>query len=300
MCNQITRNRIIYYYQTFVGLKPILVENTPVTHIHLSAVHFGKNKDGTPYIHINDNTPEDPKFDTLWEDIKKASQIGIKIILMVGGAGSAFTDLFNNFDTYYPMLVDTIKKHPEIVGIDLDVEEEVELDNIKMLINKIDQEFGKDFIIAMAPVQGSLQYDDPGMGGFIYKDLFKSDEGQRINYFDGQFYFEFSLSAYEDCINNGYPSEKAVIGMENGSIDFNNVMNTVKEIKEKYPNFGGVYDWEYWNAPPGGKTHPEDWCFQISKILKNNELKDSNELKDGNELLENNEVADYLNICNIL
>ena len=56
MCNQITRNRIIYYYQTFVGLKPILVENTPVTHIHLSAVHFGKNKDGTPYIHINDNS----------------------------------------------------------------------------------------------------------------------------------------------------------------------------------------------------------------------------------------------------
>jgi hypothetical protein len=33
--------RIIYYYQTFTDLSPILKPDTPVTHIHLSSIHFG-------------------------------------------------------------------------------------------------------------------------------------------------------------------------------------------------------------------------------------------------------------------
>ena len=37
--------KIIYYYQTFNDLNKILYPNTPVTHIHLSAIHFGNNKD---------------------------------------------------------------------------------------------------------------------------------------------------------------------------------------------------------------------------------------------------------------
>ena len=37
-------NRIIYYYQTFIGLKPILNLHK-VTHIHLSSIHFGINPD---------------------------------------------------------------------------------------------------------------------------------------------------------------------------------------------------------------------------------------------------------------
>ena len=44
-------NRIIYYYQTFTGLKPILNKDI-VTHIHLSSIHFGTNSDNSPYIHL--------------------------------------------------------------------------------------------------------------------------------------------------------------------------------------------------------------------------------------------------------
>ena len=53
--------RIIYYYQTFVGLDKILKESV-ITHIHLSSIHFGKNEDGSPYIHLNDNSPDDKIF----------------------------------------------------------------------------------------------------------------------------------------------------------------------------------------------------------------------------------------------
>ena len=60
------KNRIIYYYQTFNGLTSILNKNTSVTHIHLSAIHFGNNQDGSPYIHLNNYPPNDKKFDSVW------------------------------------------------------------------------------------------------------------------------------------------------------------------------------------------------------------------------------------------
>ena len=41
--------RIIYYYQTFNGLKSILTHDTKVTHIHLSSIHFGIDENNNPY-----------------------------------------------------------------------------------------------------------------------------------------------------------------------------------------------------------------------------------------------------------
>ena len=41
--------RIIYYYQTFIGLKDILIPDTKVTHLHLSAIHFGLDNENIPY-----------------------------------------------------------------------------------------------------------------------------------------------------------------------------------------------------------------------------------------------------------
>ena len=73
--------RIIYYYQTFSTLRPILDHPTccGVTHIHLSAFHFGTNKDGSPYIHMNNYNPEDKQFVDVWKEIEEAHNKGIKI-----------------------------------------------------------------------------------------------------------------------------------------------------------------------------------------------------------------------------
>jgi hypothetical protein len=255
-------NRIIYYYQTFTDLNSILVPGCPVTHIHLSAVHFGVNTDGTPYIHLNNNDPDDHMFDKVWSDLKKANDMGIKIILMVGGAGGAFNTLFNNYSTYFPLLINTIKKHNMISGIDLDVEESVKLDDIKKLINDVVKTFDNKFIITMAPIAESLESDSPGMGGFIYKDLFKSDEGKYINYFNGQFYGSYQFSDFDNVVKNGYPANKVVMGMISGQ-DFNMVLNTLKQIKIKYPDMGGVFIWEYFNAP-------NNWDNRVSTILNSN------------------------------
>ena len=253
--------RIIYYYQTFCGLQNILkYENPVVTHIIVSSIHFGINADVTPYIHLNNYSPFDNKFNKLWEELRQAHTKGIKIMLMMGGAGGAYKTLLSNFDIYYTMLKNIINKYDFICGIDLDIEENVKLDNVKIFKNKLDKDFGKDFIITMAPVSSSLSNDHSGMGGFIYKKLFQSNEGMRINWFNGQFYGSYTFDIFNNIINNGYPANKVVMGMLSGNYDkknFKNALMEIKKISDKYNNFGGVFDWEYCDSPPNTNNHYE-------------------------------------------
>lgn len=257
-------NKIILYYQTFNSLNKILYQNTPITHIHLSAIHFGVNQDKTPYIHLNDYEPYNNCFNTVWQELEQAKKLGIKIILMVGGAGGAFQNLFSNFNVYYTLLKNLILNKKIITGIDLDIEEYVDINNVKNLIKRIRNDFGKDFIITMAPVQSSLQSDIIGMGGFVYKDLFKSDVGNMIDYFNGQFYMNYSEEAYTQAINNGYPPEKIIMGMISGEEYKNELIKTVQKYKDR---FGGVFIWEYFNAP-------NEWWEEIKNIFSNLGKKD--------------------------
>ena len=263
-----TERRIIYYYQTFCGLSDILQNpDCQVTHIHLASIHFGNNPDGSPYIHLNNYPPDNPKFTKVWEELEIASTRGIKIILMMGGAGGAYTCLFNDYQPYYKLLKNTILTHPMIHGIDLDIEEGVSLNNIKMLIRYIDIDFGDRFIISMAPLGSSLEQDVPGMGGFCYKDLYNTPEGKRINYFNGQFYGNFNTESYQKCITNGYPSNKVIIGMLAGQQPLSSCLITLTTLSKQYFDFGGIFVWEYYDAPPDSPLHPGEWAIKVSQAM---------------------------------
>tara|TARA_Y100000591_G_scaffold298502_1_gene290361 strand:+ start:312 stop:1088 length:777 start_codon:yes stop_codon:yes gene_type:complete len=254
--------KIIYYYQTFVGLKDILNNDTKVTNIHLSAFHFGTDEQGNPYIHLNDFPPDSQKFNDVWEDIEKAKSLGIKIIIMLGGAGGAYTDLFSNFDVYYKFLKDFIQDKRDVIdGIDLDIEEYVELSKIENLIKLIKKDFGQDFIISMAPVQYAIETDNPGMGGFVYKTLYKSC-GELIDYFNVQCYENYTLLAYENMLNNDYPKDKIIMGSISCQ-DINQNLETIKSIVKKYPDFLGVFNWEYFDSPP----KPGEWSQLMFNAL---------------------------------
>ena len=259
--------KTIYYYQSFVGLDKALTHIEDIDVINISSIHFGKDKDGNKSIYLNDNKPYDLLFNELWLQTEKAFNQGCTIMLMMGGAGFAYKELFSDFDIYYPLLRDLINLKSYIAGIDLDIEESVTIDQIKMLINQLVKDFGEDFFITMAPVSSTLQNDGSSMAGFSYKDLYLSEEGKRIRWFNTQCYNSFSMNTYESIINNGYPVEKVVMGMESGQFDdktFSDALEEVKKIKDKYPTFGGVFDWEYLNAPPNKEDHSE-WA----KLMKN-------------------------------
>ena len=198
--------------------------------------------------------------------MKQAQDLNIKIILMVGGAGGAYTTLFSDFDIYYTMLKELII-NKNIEGIELDIEEIIELENIIMLINKIKTDFGSDFIISMAPIQSSLEYDTPGMGGFIYKELY-NNVGDKIDYFNVQFYFDYSVNSYEKIIENNYPVNKIVMGSISYQ-DFNNIISVLKTLSKKYCDFGGAYNWEYFDSPPN-TYNPGLWSYYINNAINFN------------------------------
>ena len=89
-----TKPKVLFYYQTFTTLKPILYKNPDVTHIHLSSIHFGLDTDNNPYIHLNNDSPYNYTFDNVWQELEDADKLGIKIKLMIGGAGGGYASLF--------------------------------------------------------------------------------------------------------------------------------------------------------------------------------------------------------------
>ena len=103
--------------------------------------------------------------------------------------------------------------------------------------------------------------------------------GKRIDWFNGPFYCGWGILAtptdYEAIINNGYPADKIVGGMIgnptncNGYVPIPTVAKTVKELVHKYPDFGGVADWEYYNTLPGGPANPVEWGAIMAKAMGN-------------------------------
>lgn len=254
--------RTVYYYQTFIGLEKLLSHLEDIDTIIISSIHFNKDKQENPQIYLNDNIPGDPKFDTMWMETKEIYDQGRSILLMVGGAGGAYSELFSDFETYYPLLRDLLREKTYIGGIDLDIEEGVSLDNVKMLIRRLYDDFGKDFMITMAPIAESMITDDPGMGGFSYKELSLSKEGELINSYHVQCYQSFSKETFDGIIKNNWKPGQIVMGMMSGQFTkdtFKTALNEVNLCLETYPQMGGVFVWEYIDSPPD-MSDPSQWC----------------------------------------
>lgn len=263
-------SKVCYYYQTFKGLDKLLADPSIIDVIIVSSIHFGTNKDSTPYIHLNNLAPTDDAFDTVWKQTKELASNNTEILLMVGGAGGGYQEFFSSYSVCLAMLIDLIKTHNWISGIDLDIEEEVSLDNIEMLICDLHVEFGDNFIITMAPLSSSLMFDDQGMGGFSYKDLYRSCAGEFITRFHVQAYGEYSFKTFDAMVNNGYPAKKLILGMLSGQFNtetFKDALTEVGKIKAKYNDAGGVFDWEYFDAPPNDKD-PGEWARLMTQRLK--------------------------------
>ena len=266
--------KTIYYYQTFVGLKNILSHPQDIDVIIISSIHFDNDINQKKSLYLNDNKPHNPIFNQLWTETEKLSYQGTTIMLMVGGAGGAYKNLFNDFNIYYPMLQKLITEKSWIQGIDLDIEESVSLQNVQMLINQIVKDFGEDFIITMAPIASSLINDGSSLSGINYKELYQSKEGKYIHWFNTQCYDSFSYKTYHSIICNGYPPEKIIMGMESGQFNEQNFSKATYEVyktQTKYPKMLGVYDWEYLNAPPD-KNDPSQWAKLMKKFQLKNKL----------------------------
>lgn len=214
--------------------------------IYLSSFHFG-TEDGKPYIHLNDHSPyEQPD---VWNEMKSVHASGARILITLGGAGGAYSQLFASFDEYYALLGNVIRAFPFISGIDLDVEESTTLVQIRQLIACLDRDYDREFIVTMAPIASAMVSDLPGLGGFVYKELYKTEEGKRINWFNVQAYGSFDKRTFDSIVENGYPPSIVVLGMLGDEYDDHAFVQKACEelfcITSSHPDALGAALWEY-------------------------------------------------------
>jgi chitinase len=270
-------HRVVVYYQTqydngtYVSPKALTDNNTGVTDLMVGAFHINDND-----VTLNDNTPDDPTFTQMWQDIGAMQSSGVHAIGMVGGAAQgSFQRLQSDFDTYYPRLRDVVSTY-HLDGLDLDVEESVSLDSIEHLIDQLHTDFGSGFIVTLAPVATALS-GGGNLSGFDYEQLYR-DRADSISWFNAQFYCGWGsladTSGYDAIVSRGViPADKVVAGTltnpancGSGYVDIDTLKSTLGSLSATY-DFGGVAGWEYFNSEPGGTAAPWQWASEVKSAM---------------------------------
>jgi hypothetical protein len=269
--------RVVVYYQTqyvngvYVSPKALTDNNTGVTNVMVGAIHLDPD-----VVHLNDDPPESPKFTQMWADLHAMQAAGVKVSAFVGGAAAgSFQRLDTQFDVYYPRLKSLVTTYG-LDGLDLDVEESMSQAGINRLIDQLTTDFGSGFVITLAPVAPALT-GGGNLSGFNYETL-ERERGSEIDWYNAQFYCGWgsmaSTSGYDSIISRGlFPPSKVVAGVVtnsancSGYVPLPTLKSTLGSLVAKYPTFGGVDGWEYFNSDPGGTTAPWQWAAQMTSAM---------------------------------
>ena len=201
---------------------------------------------------------------------------------MLGGAAKgsfARLDLEDAiFEDYYTPLRDLIRARG-LDGLDLDVEEPMSLSGVIRLIDRLKSDFGRGFTITLAPVAAALMSDNPrhNLSGFSYEAL-EVMRGPQIEWYNAQFYCGWgdvrNPDGYDLMVSRGWPPQKVVVGLvtnpESGSgwVPFEVLDGVLTTLKTRYPAFGGVMGWEYFNSLPGSRERPWEWAAFMTQKLR--------------------------------
>jgi Glycosyl hydrolases family 18 len=288
--------RIVLYFQTYYhegeycSLLPLITNPTGVTHVILAAIHVNWDPAN---LTLNDDRPDHDKYIQLWDEVLVLQDSGVKVMGMLGGAAKGTfarldysesrTDIpFARFEAYYTPLREFIRRHG-LDGLDLDIEEEMSLPGVVHLIDRLKADFGRDFIVTLAPVATALMAGRPHLSGFDYR-LLEAARGGSIAWYNTQFYNGWGgidrPDAYEEIMRTGFAPEKVVAGMltnpGHGGSGYVMLLQTAAVLSylcEKYPRFGGVMGWEFWHALPQ-EGRPWTWAYCMNLIMGVKKLRD--------------------------
>lgn len=193
--------RLVVYYQTHqnedgspISILPLVQKpGIKVTHVNLAAIHINRNDNNNDrIITLNDHVPEHERNDSLWPELRILQATGIKVLGMLGGAAKGTfsvhtldSEIPAVFEKYYSALRDFVR-YRSLDGLDLDVEEQMSLRGIVYLIDRLRADFGKDFIITLAPVCPALFDPRRNLSGFDYREL-EAMRSKDIAFYNTQF-----------------------------------------------------------------------------------------------------------------
>ena len=292
--------RIIYYHSTLnergkhISLLPLINNSSyiVVTHLMLASLVLfpeGNAEEGLNIWTGGWNTPINASNLTdFWSDKAQLQKHGIKVLgSMLGSYPSLQVANDSTWEKEYGYLRDGLQAH-SFDGIDLDIEDanppsprSIHLNNTIRLIDRIRKDFGHDFLITLSPVASCLSSkcsSQDCISGFNYTAL-EQKRGKDIAFYNAQFYNGFgevrTPECYEDIVSNGFIPEKVVMGVPSspystecsGWVPWDMLRKTLKTLKTKYPTFGGVFGWEYFDSEPGGQVAPWEWSQLMAQWL---------------------------------
>ncbi|KAI9846110.1 MAG: hypothetical protein M1837_004366 [Sclerophora amabilis] len=287
--------RIVVYHQThwhgdeYVSVLPLVTEFTGVTHLIVAAIHLNE---GPGNITLNDDPPDAARNEQLWDELVVLQDAGITVLGMLGGAAKGSfrrldfpagrddgdDDIDDAaaavFEAYYTPLRDLIRTR-QLDGLDLDVEEDMSLRGVIRLIDRLKADFGPGFLVTLAPVATALQRGRH-LSGFDYEAL-EVLRGGHIAWYNTQFYCGWGSMAltmpYDLIVAAGWLPHKVVAGVSTnprnaaGYVPLEILMPVLRSLHRRYPTFGGVMGWEYFQSLPGGSDRPWEWAAVMSEAL---------------------------------
>jgi hypothetical protein len=284
--------RLSMYVQTFhdtsgnpLSLLPLLKQKTRVTHVILASLHLN---DPPGNIHLNDNPPNASMFDHVWSDVKVLQQNGIKVMAMLGGAAQGSYQRLSGtdaqFNSYYEPLLQNVIKQYNLDGLDLDIEEYVDVSVPLRLLNRLYTDTSPKFLLTMAPVASALASPTGGdLSGFSYFDLdsqavVPGTTNKLLAWYNAQFYSGFgdpsTPAGYQSIIDAGWaPARVAMAVLDsahdgNGFVPLATLAVSLKQLRALYPAFGGLSAWEYFDAGSSdGLAAPWLWAKSIASAL---------------------------------
>lgn len=250
-----------------MSVLPLL--ETGVTHVIIAAFHLNSPESIT----LNDDPYEDSKYEGLWTEVRSLQKSGVKVLGMLGGAAhGSFVVLDSEiecFEAHYQILHRMIERIG-FDGLDLDMEEAISLAAVIRLINRLKTDFGPDFLITLAPIATAMR-GQQNLSGFDHEALEKAF-AIHIAWYNTQFYCGWgrmdTSEHYEKIINRGcWPASKIVAGLVTnpdnckGWVPDEPLRQTLMALKRKYPDFGGVMGWEYFNSMTEADGLGKPWCW---------------------------------------
>ncbi|CAG8975954.1 hypothetical protein HYALB_00007085, partial [Hymenoscyphus albidus] len=280
--------RLVMYVQTFqtpskepLSLLPLLEHETKVTHVILASLHL---HDVPGEIRLNDHKLSDPHWNQLWLEKTVLQHNGIKVMALLGGAAGGTYKRLNgseaSFYAFYNPLLRLLKEY-DFDGIDLDIEEDVDISTPIRLMTALRRDLGPDFIITMAPLASALS-DKAGqnLSGFSYFDLdifatMPGSDEKLVSWYNGLFYGGFARGPpfFESVVRAGWDPNRVVTivldcaedGQPNGFVHIETLQETIKSLRVIHPSLGGVGGWEYHDAGMSDWDEYEPWKW-VKKV----------------------------------
>ncbi|KAM0796358.1 glycoside hydrolase superfamily, partial [Usnea florida] len=304
--------KVVVYHQSLhsesgvpTSLRPLVREETGITALILGSFHIcmdhkvtssdlqGNESNSSATMYLNDFALEDPNIEDIWVDVKYLQTEGVKVIgtlnmYEVDSLGSC-DDL--TFERSYNVLHDVVVSR-RLDGFNLDTEvrgevvnaedERMSLQAINRLIDRLNTDFGSNFIIVMtASAEALLGTDGNQKGTEIDYRALETQRGHLISWYNVRIFSPYERSG--DHTNEiRLPPDKILMAVSttpnagDGTvrghgpyIDSLRLRRILELLRWSYSPvaFGGVAGWEY--SPvrgstavghPGGSRSPWLWA----------------------------------------